>query len=354
MAKKKEAKIAVAMSGGVDSSVSTLLLKEKGYEMAGFYMNLGCDLGKNARAVAKKINVSFFEVDARKEFKKAVIDYFISEYKNLRTPNPCVVCNKKIKFGWLLETAKKKKFNMFATGHYVRVKKDLGGVYHLFKGKDEKKDQSYFLYKLNQSQLKHVIFPLGEMSKDETKKIAAEKELSLGDQKESQDVCFLEDGDYRKFLSQKLPKKYFKSGNIVDTSGETIGRHQGLINYTIGQRKGIDQSINKNENRQSLYVIGFNSQKNELIVGQEKDIFKKEMIVGDLSWISNWAKEKTLNGRGLKVKIRYRHEAVSSKIKREGKNKIKVVFKTPQRAVTPGQSAVFYFGEEVLGGGIIE
>lgn len=340
------------MSGGVDSSVSAMILKDEKYDLAGFYMNLGCGSGVKAKKVAEKLKIPFFEVDGKNIFRKSVIEYFIEEYKNLRTPNPCVVCNKNIKFGWLLDTAKKKKIDMLATGHYVRVKKDKNGIFHLFAGKDKTKDQSYFLYRLNQAQLSHVIFPLGEITKEETKKIARKNKLPIDVENESQEICFLGDTDYREFLQKNLHKNYFKPGNIVDAKGKIIGQHEGLINYTIGQRKGIDQISIKDENKKRLYVVGFNKKKNELIVGADKDLLKKEVVVGDLSWISADAKEKALKNKNIKAKIRYRHIAASCSVKLSGK-KLQVTFRVSQRAIVPGQSLVIYSGEEVLGGGVI-
>jgi tRNA-specific 2-thiouridylase len=351
--KRRGKKIAIAMSGGVDSSVSSYLLKKEGYDLSGFYMNLGCGSGIKAKKVAKELKIPFFEINGKNIFRRSVIKYFIEEYKNLRTPNPCVVCNKNIKFGWLLDTIKKNKFNMLATGHYVRVKKDKNGIFHLLTGKDETKDQSYFLYRLDQAQLSHVIFPLGEMTKVEARKIARKNKLPIDADSESQEVCFLGDTDYRDFLQKNIPKNYFKPGKIVDAKGNVIGRHEGLINYTIGQRKGINQIGVKDENKKRLYVVGFNQKKNELFIGTDRDLLKKEIIASDLTWVSSWAKEKALFNKNLKAKIRYRHIPSPCSIKLSGK-KLQATFKTPQRAIVPGQSLVIYSGEEVLGGGVIE
>jgi tRNA-specific 2-thiouridylase len=344
-------KIAVAMSGGVDSSVSAMLLQEKGYETVGFHMNLGCDLSSSAKKVAEALGMTFFEVDGKKVFQKEVINYFISEYKNLRTPNPCVMCNKLIKFGWLLETVRKKKFDLMATGHYARIKKDKNGISHLLTGYDKTKDQSYFLYRLDQAQLAKVIFPLGEFSKEEIKKIAKKRKLPC-EKSESQEVCFITDESYREFLKKHLPEKCFQSGRIINTKGEIIGQHDGLINYTIGQRKGINQVGIRDDNRKPLYVVGFNQKKNELIVGEDDDLLKKEVVAGDLSWVSPWAKEKALANKNIKARIRYRHIQAHCSVKIIGK-KLQVTFETSQRAIVPGQSLVLYSGEEVLGGGVI-
>lgn len=340
------------MSGGVDSSVSAFLLKKQGLDVAGLHMNLGCGTPKNAQISAKNLKIPFKIIDSKKIFKYEVINYFINEYKNLRTPNPCVVCNKIIKFGWLLDAAEKNKFDKLATGHYVRVKKDKNGVYHLLTGKDKNKDQSYFLYRLNQSQLSKVIFPLGDKNKDDIKKIAKKYNLTANNLEESQEVCFLSGADYREFLKKYLSKKYFNPGNIVDKKGNIIGRHNGLLNYTIGQRKGIEQSNIVSDKKKKLYVIGFNKRKNELIIGENKDLLKKEVTLENLSWVSNWAKKKALENKNIKARIRYRHNPAPCNIELQ-KNKPKVIFKTAQKAIVPGQSLVLYSGQEVLGGGII-
>jgi tRNA-specific 2-thiouridylase len=348
----KKLKIAVAMSGGVDSSVSAMLLENQGYDVSGLYMDLGCGSSENAKKVASKLGIPFFELAGKNIFRREVIKYFIDEYKNSRTPNPCVSCNKLVKFGWLMQMAKKNRSDILATGHYVRVKKDKNGIFHLLSGKDKNKDQSYFLYRLDQSQLSQVVFPLGEMKKEETKKIAKKNKLPISLDGESQEICFLGNLDYRKFIRENVSKKYFRSGNIADIKGKIIGRHGGLINYTIGQRKGIDQIDIKNENKRRLYVVGFNNKKNEIVVGTDKNLLKKELIASDLSWTSSWAKKEALKNKNIKAKIRYRHIAAACHIKLFGK-KLKVTFKNYQRAVAPGQSLVIYHGEEVLGGGVI-
>jgi len=354
------------MSGGVDSSVSALLLKKQDYDAHGFFMkfwsepacgkdleNSYCDSEslEKARKIADKIGIPFHVIDAQKIFKKTVVNYFIDGYKNLETPNPCVICNQFVKFGWFLDFAEKLGFPKIATGHYVRIKKDNDKIHHLLQGKDETKDQSYFLCRLNQSQLSKIIFPVGNMTKIEVKKIAEKNNLSFKDKKESQEICFIKDGSYQEFLKRQLPKKYFCPGNILDTKNKKIGEHQGLLNYTIGQRKGIEPRGIKNENRRPSYVIKLEKKGNNLIVGEGKEILRKSMKIKNISWISKEARKKAL----LKVKIRYRSAPVSCRIKfsRKNKGEAEVEFIKPQRAITPGQFAVFYSAKEVLGSGVI-
>lgn len=357
------------MSGGVDSSVSAMMLKKKGCETAGIFAKFWSDNScmakrenaccsaeaiKSAKSVASQLNIPFYVLDVKKIFKEIVVDNFISEYKNLRTPNPCVRCNKFIKFGWLMEMAQSLGFQSLATGHYARIKKDKKGVFHLFSGCDKTKDQSYFLYRLNQKQLSKIIFPVGEQSKKDTWKMAKRGKIKPAGGKESQEICFVSDESYREFLRRHLPRKYFQPGSIVDMAGNAIGRHTGLINYTIGQRKGIDQSNVKNEHKEKLFVVKFDKKKNELVVGAEKDLLKKEIIIGDLSWVSDNAKERALKNKNLKARIRYRHIPANCRIKTLNKKEIQVSFSAAQRAVASGQSLVFYLRDEVLGGGIIK
>jgi len=348
------------MSGGVDSSVSALLLKEQGFEVEGFFMKLWCEseddvAEKKAREVADRLNIPFRVVDVRDVFKKIVVDEFIEEYGNLRTPNPCVGCNKFIKFGWFLEFARNAGFDHVATGHYVKVEKDESGIFHLFAGDDMTKDQSYFLHRLNQEQLSHVMFPVGGMLKKDVMEIAKRNGMDFENKKESQEVCFIRDKNYKDFLARHLESEYFSSGSVVDGDGKIVGKHSGLIGYTIGQRKGIEYSGIKNDNREPLYAVGFDKENNNLIVGTEKDIYSKNMLVGNVSWISESAKEAAFENGELKVKIRYRHEAVACSIGYDAadESKMHVSFEVPQKAVTPGQYAVFYAGDEVLGGGVI-
>jgi tRNA-specific 2-thiouridylase len=334
-------KILVAMSGGIDSSVSAALLKKAGFNVVGVFMRLA-DLPKfkegekNARRVSKILKVPFFVLDLRKEFKKRIISFFLKECKKGNTPNPCVVCNKEIKFGLLLEKGKSLGFDFFATGHYVRVKNKT-----LLKGKDKEKDQSYFLWKLNQKQLKSVLFPLGNYTKGEVRILAREFKLPVLKASESQEICFFPE-TVNNFLEKNLK---LESGKIVDNQLKSIGDHKGLFFYTIGQRKGIKLPGGP------YYVSGKDFRKNFLIVTKkEKDLFKKELIAENINWISGASPRFPLKA---KVKIRYRSNGAEAVINPVNNKEVKVIFKKQQRAITPGQSTVFYKGETLLGGGII-
>lgn len=383
-------KIAVALSGGVDSSVVAKILKDQGHDLIGLFLKLWSDQSpecqirrenrccnyealEDARMVAAELNIPFYVIDAKKEFKKEVVDYFLNEYKNLRTPNPCIVCNEAIKFDLLLKKALAIGCEKMATGHYVRINQnskvktqncnsEIKIEYNLLKGIDKTKDQSYMLYRLNQDQLSKVLFPLGEMLKKDVRGLAIKYNLPVKEKPESQEICFFSDKDYRLFLGRHLPKKYFSSGEIVDIKRNVIGHHDGLLNYTIGQRKGIDQNSKvKTQNCNSklkndknpLYVTGFDAKNNLLIVGSNDQVYKKEMTISNLNYINPEIVDQQLASKNLSVKIRYHHLDVLCSVKNNG-NEIKVKFKKPERAITPGQSAVFYLGEEVIGGGVIQ
>jgi len=365
----KKIRIAVAMSGGVDSSVSAYLLHKQGYYVEGFFMKFWSDMkcgleSENsccnadaimaARATAEKIGIPFHVVSAKKIFKKIIVDDFISEYKKLRTPNPCVICNKLIKFGWFLGYARTLGFDKISTGHYARIRKDKNEIFHLEKAKDSVKDQSYFLSRLSQRELACSILPLAAYSKEEVRKIAREAGLPTAEKKESQEICFVPNDDYRSFLRRHLAKKYFRKGNIVDSRGNIIGEHDGFPNYTIGQRRGIAQDNIRSQNRKPLYVVGFLENKNSLLAGEDSDLWKYDFTLSEVSWTSRQAREKIKNRKNIIVKIRYRTPGIRiDKIKKIDKNRLYIVLCSPVRAIAPGQSAVFYHKNEVLGNGII-
>ncbi|MCK5475228.1 MAG: tRNA 2-thiouridine(34) synthase MnmA [Candidatus Pacebacteria bacterium] len=352
----KPKKVIVALSGGVDSSVAAILLKKQGYQVEGIFMRLGIatdnESEKNAQEVARKIGIKFHIVNLSKEFKKRIIDYFIFEYKKGRTPNPCVMCNKEIKFGILMDRALKNKTDFIATGHYVKSQKFVKSVksvkskvaYKLLKAKDINKDQSYFLYNLNQKTLRRCLFPLGEYTKDEVRKIVGKYKFKIQNQKESQEICFIQDKYYGDFL-----RKYLKliTGEIVDENNNVLGEHKGLFLYTIGQRRDIGIG-----GTGPYYVIEMNRRKNQLIVScnkNDRNLFLKELIVKKVNWISDKVPELPIR---IKAKIRYRMEEFSAVVDREN-GKYIVKFSKPQRAIMKGQSVVFYKRNEVIGGGII-
>jgi len=329
------------MSGGVDSSVTAALLKRADLEVIGVFMKL-VDVPrfregeKVARKVAKNLKIPFLVLDLRKEFQKRIINEFLKEYRAGRTPNPCVICNREIKFNFLFKKARKLNANYIATGHYAQLKQGK-----LLRGKDKEKDQSYFLWQLNQKQLKHILFPVGNNTKKEVKKIAKKFNLPIFDFSESQEVCFIPT-TANNFLAKHLKSK---PGKIVDTQGKVMGQHQGLFFYTIGQRKGIKLSGGP------YYVLDKDLKKNILIVTKkEKDLYKKELIAESINWISGKKPKLPLKA---KAKIRYRHKAALAVMSKISNKKYKVRFEKPQRAITPGQSVVFYQGQELLGGGII-
>lgn len=357
----KKQKVAVAMSGGVDSGVAATLLVKQGYKVAGFHLQLWAEGVKNkrfenkccstesleaARKTATQLGIPFYKVDFAEEiFKKRVVDYFLKEYGLGRTPNPCVMCNQFIKFGELMDYARTLGYDYLATGHYARIKKNK--ELRLLMGKDEKKGQSYFLYNLTQKKLAQVMFPVGDYQKTEVVKMARKWKLPVAERPESQEVCFYPEDDYRPFLKRQIKKKIV-SGEVVDTKGKVIGEHRGLPLYTIGQRHGF--RITDKKVIGPLYVVGKDIKKNRLVVGFGKEAEKKEFWVKKVNWI---APEK-LGKKGLECKARIRHqgELLGAKVGL-AKAKAKVILDEPERGIAPGQAAVFYQGEKVLGGGII-
>ena len=361
--KNNKIKVAVGVSGGVDSSVAAALLKEQGYEVIGVFMkfwaetvkgavreNICCSLesSEDARKVCQKLDIPFYVIDMKAPFKKNIVNDFIDKYKNCLTPNPCVRCNKYIKFNELWNKLKPMGVDFVATGHYVNnqeTKKSRNQEIKskLKKGKDVNKDQSYFLHQVKQDQLKHCLFPLGDYTKDEVRKLAKKYGLPTASKKESQEICFVSDGKLGNFL-----KKYikFESGPIVNIeNNEKVGEHEGLPLYTIGQRKGIRLPGGP------WFVTGFDQSQNALHVSrQEEDLMKKEFKVKDVNWISG--QEPKLPFK-CKCKVRYRTDVSTCIVRKLSSSKYHVELKKTERAITPGQYCVFYKGDECLGGGEI-
>ena len=341
-------KIAIAMSGGVDSSVTAALLKKAGHDVFGLTMQVTTseEAVIAAREAAQVLSIPHYTVDFRDVFAKLVISQFCQQYSQGKTPNPCVNCNRMIKFGVLLEKAGELGAEAIATGHYAQIERSSAdGRFIIRKGIDRTRDQSYFLYKLTQSQLTAAIFPLGNMTKDNVRKIALEMGLPAAKRKESREICFIPDNDYPRFLRENLTTEIPK-GKIVDKQGKVLGKHNGIIDYTIGQRKGLGIS-----SPNPLYVVGIDGQNNTVIVGGKKDVYASEFIVNDLNWVLF---ERLIEPLTLKTRIRYLHHEAEAVISPEDKAKVIVKFNEPQTAITPGQAAVFYDGDMVLGGGTIE
>ncbi|HEY0321584.1 MAG TPA: tRNA 2-thiouridine(34) synthase MnmA [Pyrinomonadaceae bacterium] len=366
-------KIAVAMSGGVDSSAAAAILKAEGHELVGFTMQLWnqrrglsvdehgeplpsrcCSLDDvyDARRVAEELGFPFYVLNLEKDFERDVVAPFVASYLDGETPIPCVACNSRLKFASLDRLAESLGCDKVATGHYARVEYDEeAGRYRLLRGRNLQKDQSYFLWELTQAQLARSMFPLGEMSKQDVREVARESHLAVAEKAESQEICFVPDGDYAGFIDRYLEAEGEEErspgeGEIVNTEGATLGKHQGIHRYTVGQRRGLGLS-----NERPLYVVQIEAARNRIIVGEEEELLRREFTAAGVNWIAFDNPSEDLRAE---VRVRYRHEAQPATITPLEMGRARITFDEAQRAITPGQATVFYRGDEVVGGGWIE
>ncbi len=356
----KRKRVVVAMSGGVDSSVAAALLVEQGYDVVGMMMRLWSeesmaggahnrcctpDQMADARRVAAKLGIPFYVLDTKDVFRGTIVQFFIDQHREGVTPNPCLECNRQIRFTYLLQNALALDADYLATGHYVRVSQDKSGEFVLRAGVDSHKDQSYVLSVLGQEQLRHALFPVGELSKPEVRQIAERFGLPTASKKDSQDLCFIGDNNYRRFLSDHAPDVML-SGPIIRRDGRVVGEHTGLVNYTIGQRRGL--YVNSLE---ALYVIDMKPEINTLIVGTADELGRAALTARRVNWVSGKAPPQPFRAE---VKIRYKAPAVPAWVEALPDDRMAVTFDAPLRDITPGQGAVVYNEDRVLGGGVIE
>ncbi|KAB2867177.1 MAG: tRNA 2-thiouridine(34) synthase MnmA [Anaerolineae bacterium] len=357
-----QATVVVAMSGGVDSSVAAALLVEQGYNVIGMMMRLWSEetapglTGHNrcctpeqmndARRVADMLDIPFYVLDTRDVFRNKIVQFFIDQHADGLTPNPCLACNMHIRFDWLLNNALALGADYLATGHYARITQSAEGLFELRKGRSLEKDQSYVLSVMTQEQLRYTLFPVGEYIKPQVRELAANFGLPVASKHDSQDLCFLGDGDYRRFLREHGPVDLFISGPILNRRGEQVGTHDGLPNYTIGQRKGLGISGSGDP----LYVLDLDRQRNAVIVGTRDELGRDRLIAGRVNWIAGAPPAEVIRAE---VKIRYKAKPAPATLEALPDGRVNVIFDDPLRDITPGQGAVFYDGDRCLGGGLI-
>lgn len=360
MSNKADVRVVVAMSGGVDSSVAAALLREEGYDVVGMMMRLWSeetmagrahnrcctpDQMADARRIAAKLGIPFYVLDTKDVFRNTVVEFFIDQHREGVTPNPCLECNRHIRFTYLLNNALAMDADYLATGHYARVSQDVAGEFVLRRGVDEHKDQSYVLSVLGQEQLRHALFPVGEYSKPAVRELAAKFGLPTASKKDSQDLCFIGDNNYRRFLVDHAPD-VMRPGPIVRQNGQVVGKHSGIVNYTIGQRKGL--GLNSHE---PLYVIGIQPQQNVVIVGTADELGRDTLTAKRVNWVSGRSPAAPFRAQ---VKIRYKAAPQPALVEPLPAARMRVTFERALRDITPGQGAVVYDGDRVLGGGVIE
>ena len=360
MCDNKNKKVVVGMSGGVDSSVAAYLLKEQGYEVIGVTMQIwqdededvieqeggccGLSAVDDARRIANQLEIPYYVMNFKREFKENVMDYFVHEYLRGRTPNPCIACNRYVKWESLLKRSLDIGADYIATGHYARVIKLPNGRYTLQKSATDAKDQTYALYNLTQHQLAHTLMPVGEFDKDKIREIASKIDLRIANKPDSQEICFIPDNNYAKFIEENADKT-IEEGNFVTIDGEVIGRHKGITHYTVGQRKGLNLSMGK-----PVFVVKIKPETNEVVIGDNADVFSSKLYADRLNFMSI----SQLDGQmAVTAKIRYSHKGAECTIKMVDEDLVECVFTEPQRAITPGQAVVFYEGDLVVGGGTI-
>jgi len=356
-------RVAVAMSGGVDSSVAAALLLDQGYDVVGITMNLFsllrefcadeslkscCGRGaiEDANRVAAKLGINHYLLDLKQPFEELVVADFLEEYRQGRTPNPCIRCNQYIKFDVLMKRASKLDADFLATGHHARIEEDKSTERFLLrKGKDSEKDQSYFLYTMTQDQLSKTLFPIGNLTKTEVRAKAEALGLPVAQRAESQEICFIPDNNYVRFLKERIPGA-FQPGPIVNEDGQVLGEHNGIIHFTVGQRRGMGISA-----PHPLYVLDINPRKNRVVIGPNESLYKSHLQASNLNWIS---KTEVIGPLSVNARIRYKHREAKANLKVLESGQVRVEFEKPQRAITPGQAVVFYDSELVIGGGTIE